>query len=212
MRKEHKFFKRKLNNDLTELSDFLRYCYSLIESASLRGVNPKGQDDKYFLDSNSATTIKWREYNAFQFYHPGIYDLFAAVSDMTKEACQYYGIDFHKQKYMVQGWFNICRKGVGKLNWHDHGPPYAPYFHGYYAVNAEPSTTHYRLYNDPNQVKDNVNENNVAILSEMGHPHAMGDWGWEGDRITLAYDVVPTEFLVINEHGDHTQQHWIPMI
>lgn len=209
---EHKFFKRKLNNNLGELSDFLRHCYESIESATLRGVAPRGEEDKYWAESGSYSTVKWREYNVFQFYHPAIHDVFRAVSDMTKEACSYYGVDFNEQRYMVQGWFNINRSDTGKLDWHDHGPAGAPYFHGYYAINAEPSVTHYKIYNDDRYIKDNVNENNVAILSEMGHPHSMGDWTWQGDRITLAYDIVPMNLLYMGDPNVHIQQHWIPLL
>jgi hypothetical protein len=52
---------------------------------------------------------------------------------------------------MVQGWFNINYNHTGKLDWHDHGGPYAPYFHGYYSVNAEPSITYYNVFG--NEVK-----------------------------------------------------------
>ena len=107
-------------------------------------------------------------------------------------------------------WFNINNAEVGKLNWHDHGGPFAPHFHGYYCVNAEPSITHYKLFNDDNQIVDNVNKNNRLIVSEMGHPHAMGDWQWSGPRITVAYDIEPLESLISNNMT--VEQHWIPLL
>lgn len=228
--REHKFFRTEVNNDLLDLSNFLKTCYDLIAKAELRGTAPLGEDDQYWKESGSLSTVKWREYNVFQFYNEGIHNLFKSVSNMTKEACEYYGVNFDEQQYMVQGWFNINNRHAGKLDWHDHGPAGAPFFHGYYAVNAEPSVTHYKIYNDDRFIKQNENKNNVAILSEMGHPHAMGDWDWDGDRITVAYDVVPMKFLKnINlesnrhkdgsdsetrEHGfsDVIQQHWIPLL
>jgi hypothetical protein len=56
------------------------------------------------------------------------------------------------------------------------------------------------------ELVDNVNKNNRAILSETGHPHAMGDWDWEGPRITIAYDVVPLRYM-----GDSQEQHYFPL-
>jgi len=41
----------------------------------------------------------------------------------------------------------------------------------------------------------------------MGHPHAMGDWNWDGPRITLAYDIVPLETIKMYPE----QQHWFPL-
>lgn len=209
-KREHKFFERHLNNNLDDLSNFLSEKYKLINDAQLRGVNEIGEDDKYWMESGSLSTVKWREYNVFQLYHPAIHNLYNALSDTVKEACDYYGIDFYKEKYYVQGWFNINHSDTGKLDWHDHGGPFAPHFHGYYCVNAEPSITNYKLFNDDNRVVENVNKNNRLIVSEMGHPHAMGDWSWNGPRITIAYDIEPVKYLIENDMT--IEQHWVPLV
>lgn len=208
--KPHKFFERFLDNDLKELTSFLEQQYSLIETAKLKGVGKLNENDKAWLSSGSLSTVKWTEYNVFQFYHDGIYKLYKSISDMVKDACHYYDIDFGDQHYYIQGWFNINHADTGKLDWHDHGKPYAPQFHGYYCVNAEPSVTHYMLFNDEKNIVDNYNINNRAIVSEMGHPHAMGDWDWDGPRVTIAYDIIPGEMLHNNDQAP--QQHWIPLI
>jgi hypothetical protein len=202
----HRFFERYLDNNLDKLSVDLQARYEKIKSAELLGVTPLTEHE-YWQESNSVSTMKWRQYNVFQFHTPEIYNLYLAIRDMAKEACDYYEIDFEKQKYMLQGWFNINSKSKGgKLGWHDHGPNGAPDFHGYYCVNAEPSTTHYKVFD---KTVENVNKNNRAILSEMGHPHAMGDWEWDGDRITIAYDLIP--LVDIEEYGIENEQHWIPL-
>jgi hypothetical protein len=203
--KDHKFFERYLDNNLPELAEFLQNQYSNIETLKLSGVTKVTPRD-HWLSSDSVSTIKWREYNVFQFYHPSIYKLYKNISETIKEACEYYEVDFDKQEYMVQGWFNINYNNSGKLDWHDHGGPYAPYFHGYYCVNAEPSVTYYRVFN---KETDNHNKNNRMIISEMGHPHAMGSWDWEGPRVTIAYDIVPMKSLIANKAEP---QHWIPLL
>lgn len=209
--REHKFFEKYLDNDLEKLAKFLEEKYELIENAKLRGVETMENDPGYWLESGSLSTVKWREYNVFQFYNESLYKLYKELAKTVKEACEYYGVDFEKQQYYVQGWFNINTAGGGKLNWHDHGAPGAPNFHGYYCVKAEPSTTYYRLFGDPNREVANHNINNRMIVSEMGHPHAMGDWNWEGSRITVAYDIQPLQSL-LNAGDQAIQQHWIPLL
>jgi hypothetical protein len=204
--KPQKFFERFLDNDLEKLASELEKRYELIEQAKILGVTPVSEEDGAWKSSGSISTMKWRQYNVFQFNLPEIHNLYSAVSEMVKEACEYYELDFKKEQFMVQGWFNINHSNVGKLDWHEHGPDGAPNFHGYYAVKAEPSETHYVVWD---QYKININTNNRAILSEMGHPHAMGDWKWEGPRITIAYDIIPLRGLV----GDmNAEQHWIPLV
>lgn len=203
--KPQKFFERFLDNDLVELSQELKKRYELIQNAEIPGVTPVGNKELW-ANSGSISTMKWKQYNVFQFNLPGIHNLYSAVADMVKEACEYYEIDFKEQQFMVQGWFNINYARVGKLDWHEHGPDGAPNFHGYYAVQAEPSETHYVIWDE---YKVNINKNNRAVLSEMGHPHAMGDWTWDGPRITVAYDVIPLKGLIGNLSEE---QHWIPLV
>lgn len=199
----HRFFDRFLDNDLKVLTYELQKRYSLIEEAKLDGITPVS-DNEIWKTSNSVSTMKWRQYNVFQFHIPGIRKLYDAVSEMVHEACDYYGIDFAKEQFMLQGWFNINHAKKGKLDWHEHGPNGAPNFHGYYCVRAEPSETHYITTNQEHKI--NVNKDNRAVLSEMGHPHAMADWDWEGARITVAYDIMPLRDIIQAE-----EQHWIPL-
>ena len=202
----HKFFERFLDNDLQELTAELQDRYQKIQEAKVAGVTPVG-DNEFWQQSNSVSTMKWRQYNVFQFHSSGLYKLYASISDMVKEACQYYEINFEDQEFMMQGWFNINHAKAGKLDWHDHGPDGAPNFHGYYCVSAEPSITHYRVFNKD---VENHNVNNRAILSEMGHPHAQADWDWEGPRITVAYDIIPLKDL--KKFAMNQEQHWIPLV
>ena len=209
--KDHIFFKKTLNNDLDKLAQFLLTKYDEINVQSLEGANitPLNENTDSFVDTKSISTIKYKEYNVFQFYNQEIYNLFLGVRDTVKEACEYYEYDFEEQKFMIQGWFNVNYNKLGKLNFHNHGPRgiKGPFFHGYYSVNAEPSETIYKI----NNVKEvvNLNKNNCLRISEMGHEHAMKDWDWDGPRITIAYDVIPLKFLMSNTHA--VQQHWIPL-
>jgi hypothetical protein len=207
--KPHKFFDKVLDNNLDKMSRFLTKVYKDIEDATLPGVSPIGsKEHEIWLETGSSSTVRWNQYNVFQFYTEEIHNVFASLRELVIEACEYYDIDFEKEKFYVQGWFNINDRNVGKLDWHDHGGPYAPFFHGYYCVKAEPSTTYYKIDNDDNKVFENINKDNRMIVSEMGHPHAMGDWDWDGPRITLAYDIVPLRFV---KNFDE-EQHWVPLV
>jgi hypothetical protein len=205
--KEHKFFERNLDINNIGLAQYLQIQYDRIENKTLPGIKPLGENELWTA-SGSLSTVKWREYNVFQFLNADIYKLYHAIGDTVREACEYYGIDFKSQQYMMQGWFNINHNKTGKLDWHDHGGPYAPHFHGYYCVKAEPSTTHYRIFNDPNREVENKNIDGRMIVSEMGHPHAQADWDWDGPRITVAYDIVPLKSLVM---AGAPEQHWLPL-
>lgn len=202
----HKFFERFLDTDRILFAKELEDRYQKIQRAEVLGVTELKEDEAW-KSSNSVSTMKWREYNVFQFHLDGTHDLYRSISDMVKEACLYYDIDFYEQKFMLQGWFNINHARNGKLDWHDHGPHGAPNFHGYYCVKAEPSTTYYKVFD---KEVENKNIDGRAVLSEMGHPHAQGDWDWPGARITVAYDVIPLKGLQMN--GMHQEQHWIPLV
>jgi len=207
MKKEHKFFEKYLDNDLNILSNFLLKKYEEIEDTKLRGITPLDSSD-IWVESQSRSTVKWREYNVFQFYNSEIYNLYVHIRETVKEACDYYKINYDSQRFMIQGWFNVNYNKKGKLDWHDHGPTGAPFFHGYYCVKAEPSTTYYKV-NNKNEVA-NINKDNRLIISEMGHPHAMADWEWDGPRITIAYDIVPLSIL-LEDDPQIVEQHWFPL-
>jgi hypothetical protein len=217
--KPQKFFSRDLDLDLNKVSDTLKLEYDRIAKREMYGIAPHSDSLDIFTYSKSLSTQKSREYNAFQMYYPFMHDLYSAVVSMTQEACKYYDIDYNGEQWYTQAWFNInsTEKG-GKLDWHDHIDPAfkIPSFHGYYCVNAEPSETHYKI---GEEIKTNLNKNNRAILSLMGYPHAMGDWEWEGERITIAYDVVSIRTIrqeaflktKIKEHEGFWEQHYFPL-
>jgi len=217
--KPQKFFIRDLNLNLNKVSETLKLEYDRIAKCEMRGISPHNEELDIFTYSNSVSTQKSREYNAFQMYYPFMHELYSAVVDMTREACKYYEIDYNSEQWVAQAWFNINSKEKGgKLNWHDHLDPNikVPAFHGYYSVNAEPSQTHYNI---DGQEKINENKNNRAILSLIGYPHAMGDWSWQGERITIAYDIFPMRILTqeaflnadLQDHENFWEQHYFPL-
>lgn len=199
----HKFFDKVLDNDLNLLYDYL---YSRAEDlvAGKIGNIPNNILSKFDISNGPATQLG-EYYNIFTWEHDGIVALKDALRDVVIEACDYYGIDFEQENYYINGWFNLDfaspenkEYGVSPLkdpgHYHDHaGGTGAPVFHGYYCVNAEPSSTFYKI----NRLDDfeNINKNNRLILSETGHPHGRDDWYEEKPRITIAYDIATEKSL-----------------
>lgn len=204
--KQHKFFERYLGNDLDDLWTFLDNKYDEL----LDGTMPEGKKlsplfrNKFSkADYISASSKMLNKYNVFDFNHEGINNLEKAIKDMVVEACEYYGVDFDSQDYVIHGWWNQSPKIksenyisplVNPKMFHDHlGGRGAPDFHGYYCVHAEPSITYYLI--DGKDLFHNENKDDRAIVSATGHQHARDDWFGEKDRITIAYDIVPRSYV-----------------
>jgi hypothetical protein len=198
---QQKFFERYLNNDLDELSKYLLQIEQELVFGDAFKV-PLEVQEKFRNNNPGASTALYEFYNIFNFENESVKRLKVSLADVTKEACDYYGINYYESDYKINGWFNVDYGSAYGNNpytadhtedFHDHMDGMgAPTFHGYYCVNAEPSSTFYLI----NQVLkfENINKNNRLIISETGHPHNIGNWSWEGPRITVAYDIVPKSY------------------
>lgn len=218
LKKPHKFFDIMLDNDLNHLKQFLSKMEDDILDNNILRI-PESDISKYGKKMGSATKIGIEYYNIFTFVHPGIHSLYTGLRDLMKDVCKYYEIDFYKEKYLIHGWFNLDyatpnRGKFGGVNpiknpehFHDHMSGIgAPTFHGYYCVDAEPSSTFYLIDRDKENLFENINKNNRAIISETGHPHGRDDWFEESPRITIAYDMVPISMMTNSSPGK-----WIPL-
>ena len=213
LNKPQKFFESYLNNDTQELS---KYLYKINDEIVKENVLNLSNEvlDKYKDLPGAATKIGINHYNIFMFPNDEIYNLYCELKNLTKKACEYYEIDFNIENYVIHGWFNFDHKSMGdKVNpvknpeqLHDHfGGTGIPHFHGYYCVDAEPSITYYKLDKNNNDLFENVNRNNRAIISETGYPHARGDWQQNQARVTIAYDIIP-----FREIRNSKSMKWIP--
>ena len=67
--KPHKFFERYLDNDLNKMTDYMVQIYKDMQTANIRGISPVGSKyDRHWIESGSISTVKWTEYNVFQFF------------------------------------------------------------------------------------------------------------------------------------------------
>lgn len=206
IKKPHKFFETYVDNDTVDLFNYLSKLNYEIVVNNICNIPEKVFSSYPNKKMGLATIFGIDYYNIFHFPNEGIYNLFKSLKELTKEACEYYNIDFEKEKYLIHGWFNLDEKthlfnteGTGGVNpiknpnhFHDHSNGHGiPWFHGYYCVNAEPSSTFYKIDNDDSKIFENINKNNRAIISETGHPHGRDDWFDNKPRITIAYDITP---------------------
>lgn len=212
MTKPHKFFDVHLSNDLDDLFSYLIKIHKDMLKDNIFNV-PEEKLSQY-NELNGAPTQLGDYYNIFNIQHPGIKSLKESLKLLAIDAADYYGYDFYDQKYYIHGWFNLDYKTetekvsplVKPNHFHDHsGGMGMPYLHGYYCVNAEPSSTFYKI-NNKEEIFENVNKNNRAIVSETGHPHGRDDWYQEKPRITIAYDITPEKNL-----GNIKESKWIPL-
>jgi len=216
-----KFFERYLDISQEDLDSLYNFCIERQQdmlNGKFPGISPEEAHAAHNL--GGMTTRLLSKYNVFQLHHPVIRSLLSAVTEMTKEACEYYGTDFKSESYYIQGWMNVeteddCSEDYYvnnnvQPNMHEHcGGLGIPDLHGYFCVNAEPSTTYYNI--DKVTPFDNVNKNKRAVLSETGHPHARGWWGDKNKRrVTIAYDTRSVGDIFGNDPG--LEQHWIPLI
>ena len=189
LEKPHKFFERYPDINLTKLDSYLHGVYEQMRESGWFG-------DPNLPDPQGMTIDVTGQYNLFRHRNEEIQKLRQAIKDMLIEASEYYGYNFDEENYVITAWFNLWRnlytENIEDKAWHFHDQVGAPHFHGYYCVNAEPSITYYNINN---QIIENNNKNNRAILSETNHAHAAGDWRIPVDRITIAYDIMPKKHV-----------------
>lgn len=209
--KDHKFFIRDIDNDIESLLSWTLDLNERLVSGNLVELD-KSMLDAYKDSSSGAGTAFLSHYNIFEMGNPQIEKLKNAIHDALKEACIYYEIDYDSEDWYLHGWFNKNAKedmwDVSPIDhqdkWHEHmNGVGAPVFHGYYCVNAEPSVTVYQVFKNPENIKVNVNKNNRLVVSEVGHPHGMGNWRVDGPRVTIAYDIAPRAYI-----SDEDAQTW----
>lgn len=135
------------------------------------------------------------DHNIFIFPVEELHFILSNIKKLFLVACEENNIDVEKQKYYIHGWMNYFPakmhqdREYEELFWHDHGQK-PNEFHGYYAVNAEPSVTHYRANEER---LDRENKNGRLILAKTGLEHAVGKWNFDTPRISIAYNIMPLD-------------------
>lgn len=193
--KDHKFFERTLRPNESPVKEFADEWYQY-----LKNKHPgMGKALNYLEDTDGSAMMEFiLSENVLGHYHPIANEILSEVRELTIEACEYYGIDYKKEKYYIHAWLNyakgprIVHDDQIKLDDHGWNPKH---FHGYYAINAEPSITFYELDEEykehPSGLYPLENKNGRVLLSLNGYQHGVGTWPKDEFRITLAYNIMP---------------------
>lgn len=211
--KDHKFFERDIPVD-TEIRAWAEEWYlhlknkSPEKAAMLNYTKP--------ADARAMQEFIWSE-NILGQYHPFAYDILKSLAEVTKEACEYYGLDPHKERYYVHSWLNYARgpRLIRNDDIHlDHHGDFSDRFHGYYSINADPSITYYELDEDsvdhPQGLWPVHNKNGRVLLSLNGYDHGVYRWESEEPRITLAYNIIPQRDVPRSNNFDYV--NYVPLL
>lgn len=205
--KPHKFFTETIDIHRLMARSYADKWYN-----TLKNIDPeKAKNLSYKKDVDGTVMQAFiEEHNVLLETNDISYKVLSAVRRLTKEACEYYGIDYAAEKYHIHAWLNYAKgpriiREYDQVALDDHGID-PKRFHGYYAINAEPSKTFYELDEDnPDQAQGlwpYENKNGRVMLSLSGYDHGVGNWESEEPRITLAYNVIPLDQVPpYNPHG-----------
>jgi hypothetical protein len=134
----------------------------------------------------SLTSVLWEEYNVFNFKQPLLNNLLKKIKKLF--------IDTYKPTttYFISAWINIHKKNT-HLQWHSHWEEGT--FHGYFSLQAEPSTTSYK-FDDEEDIYVHTNKNGLLLINRSeGNEHCVSNWNENFDRITVAFDIIPFETI-----------------
>jgi hypothetical protein len=188
----------KLNLNLAEITNSCYKMKSVIDTHFKKSI----LEVEYAEDEGKLsplTTQGFEHYNLLMYPFDGFHSLYFEIQKLFQQC------NTSKEKYYIRCWLNIYGKG-NFVDWHDHFPPKSGSWHGFFCVDCEPSKTTYRLPNIVDLV-DIVSENNLLVLSKSdGDQHRTWPWEYDDrDRITIAFDIVPSTYT-----GEFLN-HWIPI-
>jgi len=152
----------------------------------------KTNDEFRKFGKGSLTTKLWEFYNIFNFNKPALNKLFVEIKNFF--------IEQYKPtiKYYISAWVNIHKKGEN-LGWHGHWATEMQTYHGYFALQSEPSTTSY-IFPCSEEIYVHHNKNGLVLLNKSeGDKHCVSVWEKDYDRISIAFDIIPKNIL---DEGD----------
>lgn len=166
----------------------------------------------------------YKQYNVLSYPLPEVHKLYSQIRDFFYE-CQkkHYG-KILKKNYYIQCWLNIYQRGHF-LDWHNHAtirngaPSILPFtWHGFFCVNVGNSVTSYKF--QKKNIVDVQGTNNLLVLGVNNSDlHRTYPWTEDTPRITIAFDIVPENYVISSEDKltdliskyPYLKNHWIPI-
>jgi hypothetical protein len=186
----------QLDLDLSELNLFCKAMETVI-------IKKWGNQSQNLYQDSCITTSLHSYYNFLLFPNDQLHTLYLNIQNMFNQ------IRVHKGSYYISMWLNMHNK-TEFLNWHSHNKPEDNCYHGYFCVNAEPSTTMYRL-NEGSTVNINNKNNQLIISRSDGDVHCVTPWDEPETRITLAFDIVPKTIATNSFNSQDRTNNWMPI-
>jgi len=186
-----------------ELEPLKDYCLEMAPLIANKWKQHIGVGNKSLFDDISLTTKLHFYYNFLLFPNKQLHSLYFEIQKFFKTIK-----DSDKPHYITM-WYNIHYKNEN-LDWHSHNPPEHNAYHGYFAVDAEPSITTYRL--SDGSIEQVVNKNNQIVLSKSdGDQHCVSIWQEDRPRITLAFDIIPCNIANGSLRVENRTNNWMPI-
>ena len=180
-----------LKDDCIFLNEYIDYTYS-----EKKGV---------YADEKAPTSTK--VFNHYNLLSSPSYQFYKLYTEIKKAFTETSG---KTENFYIQAWVNVFKKGQ-QLSWHGHFPEEANAWHGYFCVDAEPSITEYKFSFLGDTITPIENKNNTIVIGKSGQDvHKTVIWDKEEPRITIAFDIVPVEFLQSLDET-HYINHWLPL-
>lgn len=199
---ENYVYTRKLELNLDEQNRNAHLMYEYIKN-TFANKDHNGQDTMVYN--------LYDKYNYLLYPLNGVNDLYDSISKTFKECLLHkHGSIPYNGNYSIQCWLNFYHKGEF-IDWHKHWPEQFNSWHGFYCLDVEPnSSTTYKLPNDV--IVDVKSENNLFVIGPSdGDYHRSSEWNLDKPRITIAFDIVPTQLLCETNRAFAVQNHWIPL-
>lgn len=175
------------------------------EKIILENWESKRSPDLIFPDLSKTTELH-AYYNLLHFPHDQLHILTFEIRNMFYEMIA----PVHRREhYYISMWLNVHRKNE-YIDWHNHSDTQNNSYHGFFTVFAEPSTTEYRLPDGTEQAVPARN-NQLVISPSAGDEHRTTVWLEDAPRVTLAFDIIPSQLARTSFNTQNRINNWIPL-
>lgn len=169
------------NSEMEQIKKEVNIIAEFVKKNCSKKINIHGKDDINSL---------YNYYNVFNFKQYLLDSVFIKIKNFFIKSYN------PTIKYYISSCINIHKKGE-KIKLHNK-LPYNNSYHGYFALQLEPSTTFYKC-SEQNLICFHKNKNGLILINDnhMGLYH-LSKWNEEYERLFISFDIVP--FQDIQEH------------
>lgn len=197
---ENYIYTKIINLNLKKIKDSSDIMNSLIKRKFLNS------NVDYSDISKLITTSLFAQYNLLLYPLNGFHELYFEIRKLFYDILEYNNMQNNGTKYYIQCWLNYYKKGEF-IDWHKHWPPENKTWHGFYCLDTDDSYTSYKIPNNSKIINIKSENNKIIISKSDGDTHKSSEWKKYNPRITIAFDIVPFEYI---NHED-TINHWMPI-